>query len=62
MGLSQKVKAHYAGYLLADGKKFDASYDRGRPFGFRVGRIFSRARIPTRTLSPDASRLGRKTL
>ena len=37
MGLSQKVKAHYAGYLLADGKKFDASYDRGKAFGFRVG-------------------------
>jgi len=32
-----KVKAHYAGYLLANGKKFDASYDRGKPFGFKAG-------------------------
>mmetsp|Transcript_50504 Transcript_50504/g.125808 ORF Transcript_50504/g.125808 Transcript_50504/m.125808 type:complete len:221 (-) Transcript_50504:318-980(-) len=32
-----KVKAHYAGYLLANGKKFDASYDRGKPFGFTAG-------------------------
>lgn len=33
---SNQVKAGYAGYLLADGKKFDASYDRGKPFTFNV--------------------------
>jgi len=32
----QKIKAHYAGYLLS-GKKFDASYDRGSPLPFAVG-------------------------
>mmetsp|Transcript_68265 Transcript_68265/g.113487 ORF Transcript_68265/g.113487 Transcript_68265/m.113487 type:complete len:191 (-) Transcript_68265:299-871(-) len=32
----QKIKAHYAGYLL-NGKKFDASYDRGSPLPFAVG-------------------------
>eukprot|EP00967_Tisochrysis_lutea_P129843 scaffold223804_cov31-Tisochrysis_lutea.AAC.1 len=32
----QKIKAHYAGYLL-NGAKFDASYDRGSPLAFEVG-------------------------
>uniref|UniRef100_A0A7S0LTH2 peptidylprolyl isomerase n=1 Tax=Coccolithus braarudii TaxID=221442 RepID=A0A7S0LTH2_9EUKA len=32
----QKIKAHYAGFLL-DGKKFDASYDRGSPLKFAAG-------------------------
>jgi len=32
----QKIKAHYAGYLL-NGAKFDASYDRGKPLEFNVG-------------------------
>lgn len=32
----QPIKAHYAGYLL-NGKKFDASYDRGSPLKFEVG-------------------------
>lgn len=32
----QKIKAHYAGYLL-NGAKFDASYDRGKPLEFQVG-------------------------
>lgn len=32
----QKIKAHYAGYLLS-GAKFDASYDRGSPLSFDVG-------------------------
>lgn len=32
----QKIKAHYAGYLT-NGKKFDSSYDRGKPLVFQVG-------------------------
>ena len=32
----QKIEAHYIG-KLTNGKKFDASYDRGRPLPFNVG-------------------------
>jgi len=32
-----KVSVHYKGTLASDGKKFDASYDRGVPLSFVVG-------------------------
>ncbi|KAL1856936.1 hypothetical protein VTK73DRAFT_8199 [Phialemonium thermophilum] len=32
-----KIHVHYRGTLQADGSKFDASYDRGTPFGFKLG-------------------------
>lgn len=32
-----RVRVHYAGWL-EDGRKFDSSYDRRRPFVFRLGR------------------------
>ncbi len=32
----QQVKCHYCGWLT-DGTKFDASYDRGDAFGFKLG-------------------------
>lgn len=31
------IVAHYAGYLLETGKKFDSSYDRDRPFVEAIG-------------------------
>jgi FKBP-type peptidyl-prolyl cis-trans isomerase len=32
-----EISVHYDGRLLANGQKFDSSYDRGTPFRFRVG-------------------------
>lgn len=31
------VKVHYVGFLAADGRRFDSSYDRGKPLSFPVG-------------------------
>jgi len=31
------IEVHYRGSLAANGNKFDASYDRGTPFGFQLG-------------------------
>lgn len=33
-----KVAVHYRGSLAADGKEFDASYNRGQPLTFHVGK------------------------
>ncbi|KAI9862404.1 MAG: Peptidyl-prolyl cis-trans isomerase fpr2 [Vezdaea acicularis] len=33
-----QVQVHYRGTLAADGSQFDASYDRGAPFTFTVGK------------------------
>ncbi|KAK3322067.1 peptidylprolyl isomerase [Apodospora peruviana] len=32
-----KINVHYRGTLLANGQQFDASYDRGTPFSFKLG-------------------------
>ncbi|KAI1341169.1 hypothetical protein F5Y15DRAFT_26348 [Xylariaceae sp. FL0016] len=31
------IEVHYRGTLASNGNKFDASYDRGSPFGFQIG-------------------------
>ncbi|XXH02980.1 hypothetical protein Hte_009370 [Hypoxylon texense] len=31
------IQVHYKGTLASNGNKFDASYDRGTPFSFRLG-------------------------
>ncbi|KAL3418108.1 FKBP-type peptidyl-prolyl cis-trans isomerase [Phlyctema vagabunda] len=33
-----KISVHYRGTLAADGKEFDASYNRGQPLEFKVGK------------------------
>ena len=33
-----KVAVHYRGSLASDGKEFDASYNRGQPLTFHVGK------------------------
>jgi FK506-binding protein 2 len=33
-----KISVHYRGTLQSDGKQFDASYDRGQPLTFVVGK------------------------
>ena len=32
------VEVHYVGCAWSDGEQFDASWDRGEPFGFALGR------------------------
>lgn len=32
-----KISVHYRGTLESDGSEFDASYNRGRPFQFKLG-------------------------
>jgi FK506-binding protein 2 len=32
-----KIEVHYRGTLASNGNEFDASYNRGTPFGFKLG-------------------------
>lgn len=34
-----KVDVHYRGTLASDGSEFDASYNRGQPLTFTVGKV-----------------------
>jgi peptidylprolyl isomerase len=34
----ETVIVHYSGYLLNGMEKFDSSYDRGKPFEFKLGK------------------------
>lgn len=34
-----KVDVHYRGTLASDGTEFDASYNRGQPLSFHVGKV-----------------------
>jgi FK506-binding protein 2 len=36
--LGDTISVHYRGSLAADGTQFDASYDRGQPLKFEVGK------------------------
>lgn len=38
-----QLLVHYTGNLISNGKKFDSSLDRGKPFQFKVG---AAARFP----------------
>ena len=33
-----KLTMHYRGTLASNGKQFDSSYDRGKPFSFKIGK------------------------
>ena len=33
-----KVSVHYVGVAFSNGEEFDASWERGRPFEFRLGK------------------------
>jgi len=34
----KKVTVHYVGVAFSSGEEFDASWDRGQPFGFKLGK------------------------
>jgi FK506-binding protein 1 len=34
----QSLTMHYKGTLASDGSQFDSSYDKGRPFQFKIGK------------------------
>ena len=34
-----KINVHYRGTLASDGSEFDASYNRGQPLTFTVGKV-----------------------
>lgn len=36
--LGDTISVHYRGTLASDGTQFDASYDRGQPLTFEVGK------------------------
>jgi FKBP-type peptidyl-prolyl cis-trans isomerase len=45
-----KIEVHYRGTLEDGGKEFDASYNRGQPLSFHVGRVRS-SRVGTKAVS-----------
>ena len=40
-GKNTKVKVHYTGWQLSDGKRFDSSVDRGQPASFRLNQVIA---------------------